>query len=168
MLAQTVEANSNIAIPNVPAIMCHGATVYWLFTDEFQRLPTVDEFTDQTLSPPAPVIQRMLGLGNQVNGATALNGLTPGTVLVFVLNGEPAHSCVVAAGQRIAGYNQTGWYSSAGAPGAYSSHSMNDVQWNGGVFNRHHVQGALPGQLYRLVAIPENMAKAILRQAVQG
>jgi hypothetical protein len=45
---------------------------------------------------------------------------------------------------------------------------MNDVQWNGGIFNRHQVQGALPGQLYSLIAIPKNTAKAILRQSVQG
>jgi hypothetical protein len=165
MLSEIVETNSAIDI--APQIMCHSATVYWLYMDEFQRAPSLDDFLAPGISPPAPVIQAMLGLGNQITSANALRGLTPGTVIVFVQNGEPMHSCVAIGGQRIGGYNQTGWFTSAGIGGAYTSHAMADVQWLDGLMNRNKVRGSNDRMQCTLYGIPENSAKAILRQAVQ-
>lgn len=168
MLAQTVTANANIAFPGVPTVMCHAAALYWLYADEFKHTPTLAVFTSPKLSPPDPVIKSMLRLGRQVTNAASLKALQPGTVVVFVENGEPRHTCIVIQGQQLAGNNQTGWYTSAGVPGRYSTHSMDHIQWLGGIMSRNEVRGSNDNMRCKLIAIPENSAKAIVRQVIQG
>jgi hypothetical protein len=163
MLAQTVISNNDITFPNVSMIMCHSAVLYWLYTDEFKHNPTLSIFTSNSFSPPDPVVKSMLPLGSQITSSAMLQALTPGTVIVFVENGEAKHSCVALPDQQIGGNNQTGWYTSAGIGGRYSTHSMNDVKWRG-----KKVEGSNNGMSCKLIAIPENSAKAIVRSAIQG
>lgn len=168
MLSQTVTTNTNISYPGVPRIMCHSAAVYWLYTDEFKRTPSLDVFTSNALSPPDPLITSMLRLGRQVTSDAALKALAPGTVIVFVENGRPMHTCIALPGQHIGGYNQTGWFTSTGVGGRYSTHNMDDVQWISGIMSGNRVRGSNDRMRCQLIAIPENTAKAIVRQAVQG
>jgi hypothetical protein len=169
MLAQTVGNFTNGGPPfGGVNIMCHGATLYWLYTDEFGSPPSMNVFTSNSLSPPDPVIKSMLPLGKQVLNSMALKALPAGTVIVFVENGSPKHSCVTLNGKMIGGYNQTGWFTSPGTGGHYSTHSMDDVQWLSGMMSHNQVQGSNASMKCKLIAIPENTAKAVVRRAIQG
>jgi len=168
MLAQIVTSNRNISYPRVQNIMCHAAALYWLYTDEFKHTPTLEVFTSQALSPPDPVITSMLRFGKQVKNLEALKALAAGTVIIFVQNGNPMHTCVVLQNNQLGGNNQTGWYTSNGVAGRYSTHSMDDVQWIGGLFSRNEVRGSNANMRCKLMAIPENSAKAVVRKAIQG
>lgn len=148
-------------------IMCHGASVYWLYNAEFSRPPSFREFTDKKLSPPDPIIASMLKFGRQLKNLTELNAVIPGTVLVFVENGMPKHSCVAIMNHSIAGYNQTGWFTSPGIGGDYDTHRTSEVTWLG----KPHagmVQGSNSTMHCNLLAIPEGTARACLREKVQG
>jgi len=167
MLANTV-GNFTNAAPFVGVhIMCHGATVFWLYADEFGRRPTLPEFTAPSMSPPDPIVKSMLRYGKHLQNAAALTSVAPGSVLVFVENNEPKHSCVALGGHRIGGYNQTGWFTTNGVPGGYSVHNMSEVIWLPGLMHRGLVRGSHDRMHCKLCAIPEGAAKAALRQAVQ-
>jgi len=167
MLSQTVATNTTINYPGIADIMCHSATLFWLYTDEFRSSPSLDVFTSRALMPPAPLIRSMLRLGSQVKNASSLSRLAAGTVIVFVSNGEPMHSCVALPGNRIGGFNQTGWYTTNGIGGRYSAHNMTEVQWFTEFMNKNEVRGSNDQMRCKLIAIPENSAKAIVRQAIQ-
>jgi len=141
--------------------------MYWLFTDEFNRQPTVNEFSSPALSPPEPVIRSMIARGQQVTDATALGRVAAGTVLVFAQDHEPRHSCIALHGNKIGGYNQTGWFTVNGVAGQYSSHDRSEVMWLTGLMNRHKVRGSNQGMHCKLIAIQEGVAKACVRHAVQ-
>lgn len=93
--------------------------------------------------------------------------VVPGSVLVFVENGVPKHSCVAMPGMTLGGYNQTGWFTTMGIQGGYSSHPMSEIMWLGGVRHRHEVRGSNESMVCQLIAVPERSALAVLRQAVQ-
>jgi hypothetical protein len=167
MLVNTVGNFTNRAPFAGTHIMCHGATVFWLYSDEFGSPPTLQQFTAPAMSPPDPIVRSMLRYGQHLQNATALTSVAPGSVLVFVENSEPKHSCVALAGHRIGGYNQTGWFTTNGVAGGYSVHNMSEVMWLTGLMQRGQVRGSHHRMHCKLYAIPEGVAKAALRQAVQ-
>jgi hypothetical protein len=148
------------------ATTCNFATVFWCFWDEFGRQPTLLEFA-KTGSPNL-VIKKMIPLGVRQNRPGHGNlQLTPGSVLIFVAGGEPAHSCVATAANTIGGYNQVNWYSGGGGVNhGFSTHNTNRSNWGAGGHNNDVVGNT--GQWCQLVAVPEASAKAIVRGAIQG
>ena len=167
LLVQAVGRFTNAGPLVGQRVMCHGACVYWLFNAEFSRPPSLEEFTGDKLSPPDPAIASMLKFGRQLKAPAELNAVIPGTVLVFVENDVPRHSCVEIMNHSIAGYNQTGWFTSAGIGGEYDAHPMSEVMWLG----KPHagmVRGSNAAMRCKLLAIPEGTARACLREKVQG
>ncbi|RMF92627.1 MAG: hypothetical protein D6736_03140 [Nitrospinota bacterium] len=148
------------------ATTCHFATVFWLFWDEFNRPPTQNDFL--TIGDPTLVVRRMLPLGKKL-GRPRAGGLilTPGSIVVFVHNGQPVHSCVAITANTLGGYNQAGWFTGPGVDHGYSVHDTSEIRWRGGMLHGDDVQGNV-GQWCRLTVIGEQPAKAIIRQIVQG
>jgi hypothetical protein len=152
---------------NSIATTCHFATAFWLFWDEFGVQPTANDFG--VMGNPELVVGDMVPRGAKLtrppDGALEV---TPGTVLVFVKDDHPMHSCVARDASTLAGYNQPNWFVGAGVPYGYTTHSTNELRWRGGS-NKNEVQGNSPtNQWCGLVAIPEGVAKAIVRKAIQG
>ena len=168
MLAQTVTTNTVIGagrVWNGIPTACHFATVFWLFRDEFGRIPTPAELVrvgDATLA-----VGRMLAHGsrktNPLHGSLTL---TAGSILVFVRNNQAGHSCVAIAPQTLGGFNQLSWYSAGGANHAYSAHPTNELMW-GSLTHRSQVHRVGAEDWYDLYEVPEQRAKAVLRSLVQ-
>jgi hypothetical protein len=147
---------------------CHFATTFWLFWDEFGVPPTVNDY--RTMGSPTEVVEAMLPRGAKItrpSGGTL--ELTPGTVLVFIdKDDHPKHSCVALDAKKVGGYNQPNWFASEGVSCGYSTHPTTDLRWRGGS-NKPEVQGNSPNNPWcGLVAVPEGVAKAIVRKAIQG
>ncbi|HJZ91828.1 MAG TPA: hypothetical protein VKE40_13225 [Gemmataceae bacterium] len=146
---------------------CHFATLFWLYWDEFNRQPTQAVFQGPLLNPVA-VVQSMLPHGRRLS--RPLFGsltLTPGMVVVFDDGGIPRHSCTARTANTLGGYNQVGWFAGPGVNHGYSAHPTTELRWRG-LLQPHDVQGSSANfQWCELVAIPEGVAKAIVRSLVQ-
>lgn len=151
---------------NMIATTCHFATTFWLFWDEFDRQPQQEDFIK--IGDPTLTIRNALPLGRKLTSPKA-GGLvlTPGSVVMFARNGQPLHSCVATGGNSLAGYNQVNWFSSPGVNHGYSVHNTNQIRWRGGLLNGNDVQDNV-GQWCQLYVVGEGVAKAVVRQSVQG
>jgi hypothetical protein len=143
---------------------CHFATGYWCFEDEFTRPPTLADVS-KLLLPRLAVLDMLpygAPLARPANGPLAL---TPGSVIVFVLDGAAKHSCVATAANTIGGYNQNGWFSGPGIDFGFTTHNTNELRWRGG--GRNEVRGKNDEMWCQLIAVPERAAKGAVRMAIQ-
>jgi hypothetical protein len=112
---------------------CFYATVYWLYEDLHGVAPTKAVMNNIALDCTFNrVFTDLIVAGSKVSRPVfgSLN-LAPGTVLVFVKNGQPGHGCIVKGATAVGGYNQTNWFSTAGLRHSYSEHSPDDISWRG-------------------------------------
>jgi hypothetical protein len=145
-------------------MMCHNATLFWLYEDEFNKTPTLDQYLKFSTLGPTAIIGNMLPYGRKLRKpASGAVALTAGAVIVFVRNGQPVHSCVAMQHDLVGGYNQVGWFQRNGVPTGFSTHLTTEIRWKDGnqVIGSHN-------SLCVLVEVPEMMAKAVMRQAAQG
>ena len=145
---------------------CHFATIYWIILDEANRMPTANDFMN--IGNINEAMKRMVQNGgvriNQPPGGGQLN-LTTGSVIVFVRNNEPSHSCVATSATRVGGYNQLGWFTAGGSNHGYSSHNTNQFKaWGPRRWNRNKIRGNVANVYYRLYSVSEAWAKAIIWQ----
>jgi hypothetical protein len=145
---------------------CHFATLWWAFRDEFNKQPVQADFTGP-LNNPIAIVRSMLPHGKRLS--RPLFGsltLTAGTVVVFVYNGQPAHSCTARTATTLGGYNQVDWFTGAGVNHGYSIHPTTEIRWRG-LAHPHDVQGNPGNPWCQLFAIPEVAVKAVVRSLVQ-
>jgi len=146
------------------ATSCHFATIYWIILEVTNRTPTTADFQNKIVNPSG-VIKSMVHNGgvriNQPGGGGELT-FTPGSVIVFMRNNEPAHSCVATSATKVAGYNQQGWFTAGGLDHDYSSHKTNQFKAWGGIFNRNKIRGYLANAYYELFAVSEGWAQATI------
>jgi len=173
MLAQivrdyaTIGANGKWTDPNAKlpasiATACHFATTYWLYLDEFSRFPTLDQL--MTMGNAQLVVSDMIRHGaNRVRPSRGDLMLTAGSLIIFAHKNVAEHSCVAIDPQTLAGYNQMGWYSDGGKDHQYSEHPTSQLMWSDAT-QVHRV--AAKGD-YQLFEVPQNAAKAVLRNAAQ-
>ena len=148
------------------ATSCHFASVFWLFHDEFGRVPTQNEFL--RMADLTGAIRRMLPFGTRLNKPAAGHlVLTPGNIVVFVHDNQPVHSCSALDANTLAGYNQVNWFKVQGENHRYTTHQTNEIRWGEGLWHGNEVTGNV-GQWCKLIAIPERPAKAVIRSMVQG
>ena len=108
---------------------CHNATFIWLYRaahgGNFPALADMEGGATQQF------VDGLIRLGNATR-VTMGRGPLPNDVLIFADPAAPTvglHSCVVVGnGQRIAGYNQTGWFG-GGASHAYTEHDVDSFDW---------------------------------------
>ncbi|MDB5247502.1 MAG: hypothetical protein JWQ40_1896 [Segetibacter sp.] len=162
MLANYAAAIAPGALNPVP-ISCHVASLYWLFKDELKRDPVLADFTGP-LYNPTNVIGQMLPYGRRITKPVFGNlALTAGSVIVFVQNQQPRHSCTASTANTVVGYNQTNWFTGLGVNHGFSQHNITEIRWRGGLSNKDDVQGN-QGSWCQLIAVPEVAARAIIRQ----
>jgi hypothetical protein len=141
---------------------CHNAMLAWLYEAEFSRKLTSIEFA--TYFPdPTSVMTRIVTHGTELRTPiTQTPAVLPGSVLVFRSDDQVArHSCAMRSASEIIGYNQVGWFTLQGADHGLSIHNPNEIRWQGG----GTVIGPA-GRQYKLVAVPETMARAVVRDIV--
>jgi hypothetical protein len=145
---------------------CHMATLYWIHRSELRTLATQNDYLNAFLNPTA-VMTGMLAFGRRLSKPMIGNiNLTPGSVIIFAKNGQALHSCVARNHNTIAGYNQVNWFTSAGVNHGHSTHSVADIKWTG--MTNNQVDGNTANNSpCQLIAVPENAAKAHVRQHVQ-
>ena len=144
-------------------MLCHNATLFWLYEDEFNREPSYDQFLNFGALGVTAIIDSMLPLGRKLRRpAVGPSVLTAGSVLIFVANGHAVHSCIAMQHNLIGGYNQVGWFARNGVPTEFSTHLTTEIRWH----DSNLVVGS-HNQLCTLIEVPENSAKAIIRQIVQ-
>jgi hypothetical protein len=173
MLVQTVANHPEIgfnkvwppgqALPDAIATTCHFATCFWLFLDEYNREPSFGEAVDK-LGDAQGVVGRMLTHGTRLNKPTRGSlQLTPGSILVFVDNNKPGHSCVATEAQTLCGYNQSTWWSIGGGDHNLSTHTTNHLMWGlkEHVNEVHRTVNAITW--YKLYEIPESSAKGVIK-----
>jgi len=107
---------------------CHVATFIWLYRAAHGAFPALDNLANNA---PQHFIDGLIRFGN-AKRVTQGQGPLPNDVLIFANPDDPynaRHSCVVVGnGQRIAGYNQTGWFP-GGAAHDYTEHAVNSFNW---------------------------------------
>jgi|FLYL01.1.fsa_nt_gi hypothetical protein len=151
---------------NSIATSCHFATVYWLLAEVLSRQPNLEDFV--RIGDPTLIVKQMLAKGRRISRSRLGSlMLTPGTVVAFVQDGEPKHSCVAIESTKLGGYNQTGWFSTPGVDHGYSTHHTIEFKWRGGQMNADDVQGN-QGQWCQLYAIDETSAENVVRQRTQS
>ncbi|RVT85717.1 hypothetical protein DXV76_08185 [Rhodobacteraceae bacterium CCMM004] len=141
---------------------CHMATCYRLYEAEFGTpLTTMNAYLD-AFPNPTGVIASMIPHGQRLtrpgHGAAQLR---PHSVLIFVRNEQALHSCIAINATTIGGYNQTGWFTSAGVDHGYSTHQTADIDWTG----PHSVDGN--GYAAELYQVDEMVARAAARASGQ-
>jgi len=122
------------------ATTCHFATVYGLFHEAHDRTITFDEYLDfgdpttfiADLLPQATVLQQShrihAAAGLKVKATGAL--VQAGSVIVFAEGKtNPGHSCIALTSQRVGGYNQTDWFTTAGKAHDHTEHNTVDIPW---------------------------------------
>lgn len=108
---------------------CHVASFIWLYRAAHEgTFPALPDFDDNA---PQHFINGLIRFGNPTR-VTMGRGPLPNDVLIFAHPDRPynaLHSCVVVGnGQRIAGYNQSGWFDGGGVH-AYSEHDVDSFDW---------------------------------------
>jgi hypothetical protein len=116
-------------------VACHNATLYWLYQAKYRAAPSLATYLD--LGFPTDVIKKPLANKNRlqrppVNGSLSL---TAGSVILFVKDGDPKHSCIATGPFRLGGYNQPNWFDESGSnargvPNGHSIHSTLHIQWD--------------------------------------
>lgn len=170
VVQRVLEARARLPIPgavgriwNGIPTSCHFATIYWIIQEEFGRVPTVADFA--TIGELNGAIRIMVQIGgvriNRPGGGGQLN-FTPGSVIVFVSNNQPAHSCVATFANQVGGYNQQGWFTAGGLNHGYSYHNTNQFKAWGGIFNSKKIRGNIDNTYYRLYSVSEGWAKSII------
>lgn len=157
---------------NTIPMACHNATLFWLFEAEFNRPPaSMNEYLDAFSTPPknpTGIVREMLALGQRLQRpGVGHSVLTTGSVIVFVHNGQPGHSCIATAAGQIGGYNQVNWFTGVGAVNGYTTHATSEFKWRG-ANQPLEIQGNTQDKWCSLVAVPQNAARAVVRRAVQG
>lgn len=108
---------------------CHNATFIWLYRAAHGG--AFPALADMAGGATQQFIDGLIRFGNATR-VTMGQGPLPDDVLIFADPGEPnvgRHSCVVVGnGQRIAGYNQTGWFD-GGASHDYTEHAVDSFDW---------------------------------------
>lgn len=170
VVQRALEARARLPIPgavgrtwNGIATSCHFATIYWIIREEFGREPTAADFA--TIGELNGAIRIMVQIGgvriNRPGGGGQLNFI-PGSVIVFVSNNQPAHSCVATFANQVGGYNQQGWFTAGGLNHGYSYHNTNQFKAWGGIFNSKKIRGNVDNTYYRLYSVSEGWAKSII------
>ena len=148
-------------------ILCHLATLIWLYEREFQRTPTLAQYTKFAPSYNT-LLSRMMGMGQRLQrpplGSTRL---TAGTVLIFESGGQAMHSCMAIDNFKTGGYNQTTWFAKPGKVTLFSEHETAEIKWRGPQFPGQ-TGGERDGVWYNLIAVPEGPARGLVRQASQA
>ncbi|HEY8977586.1 MAG TPA: hypothetical protein VIN75_25455 [Burkholderiaceae bacterium] len=108
---------------------CHIASFIWLYRAAHAgAFPPLTAFENNA---PQHFVDGLIRFGNATR-VTMGHGPLPNDVLIFANPDDPynaLHSCVVVAnGQRIAGYNQSGWFDNGGVH-AYSDHAVDSCDW---------------------------------------
>lgn len=148
---------------------CHFATTYWLFQEAFDRAPSLQELIG--LGNAQLFITSLLAKAVALQDSTAThaaarlkvkkNGalVMAGSVIIFSHGHTAEHSCVARTSQRVAGYNQTDWFTSAGTPNGFTEHDTAHIKWK-----TKHLSERF-GKEYKLFAVYESDAlKAIKAQ----
>lgn len=119
---------------------CHMATTYWLFEEAFGRPPTQDEFLDlggiqvfvRSLIPLGVALQQSISIQATARLKVKKTGalVMPGSVVIFCYKGDAGHSCTATLGHRLAGYNQTDWFTSKGEENTFTEHHhTSEINW---------------------------------------
>jgi hypothetical protein len=124
-------------------IACHMATCYWLYEESHGVAPNLSVYMN-AFSNTTGLMTKIAAAGNKVS-ASDVSKLSAGTVLVFCsIDGTAMHSCVIRTDGKIGGYNQTGWFTSAGVSHGFSIHDIDDIRWSGkSVLLNNSAQGKL-------------------------
>lgn len=150
---------------------CHNATLFWLFEAEFNRIPSQQDYLNAFSTHPknpTGIVRQMLALGQRLQRpGIGHSVLTTSSVIVFVHNGQPGHSCIATGAGQIGGYNQVNWFTGAGQVNNYTTHPTSEFKWRG-AGQPLEIEGNVQGKWCSLVAVPQNAARAVVRQAVQG
>ncbi|MFK0380206.1 hypothetical protein [Pandoraea sp. NPDC090278] len=142
---------------------CHFGTCYWLFLAEFGRAPTLSEYAE-FLGNPQLLIQRLLPFGQRLTRKAIQSGLVPGTIVVFVKDGAPDHSCVATNPWTLSGYNQ-GYIFPSGQFLQFTNNHISELRWHSGLFGKDHDQVQCNISVVEwadVVAIGESVAKAVV------
>jgi hypothetical protein len=146
---------------NGQSISCHNATIFWLFQAEIGRQPTLNEYADLAIKYRG-ITERFVKIGSKLAKPNVGMPLAPaGTVLVFANGSEAGHTCVLKDFSLIGGYNQQGWFNSTGISACYSTHSINDIRWEGDLKKGWTVRAE--GKVFRLLGVPEMKARQVIR-----
>jgi hypothetical protein len=110
-------------------VACHNATLFWLYQAKHRAAPSLDTYLK--LGFPTDVMKKLLANKNRVhrppsNGSLSLVG---GSVILFVKDGDPKHSCIATGPFRLGGYNQVNWFDETGSNvrGVASGHSIHST-----------------------------------------
>jgi hypothetical protein len=167
-LLQNRAAQAILPVPANLPMLCHNATLWWVFNDEFNR-PIGSALDFATAFPnPTSVIDQMVPFGAQLTrpliGSTTF---TPGSVIVFVNNHSAVHSCIAIGTTQIGGYNQPNWFGGMplGVFNTYTQHTTANFKWRGAM-NPRDIRGDTGHPLCTLFQVPERAAKAVVRANV--
>ena len=133
--------------------------MYWLFQSAYYRKPSGDDLARVYDNNPSGFVTHIMSKGTPFTRRSG--NLTPNSVLIFEKNGTAQHSCIAMSGTRIAGYNQTGWFSSTGVSHQYSEHAVGDIRWQ--TLSNTQVN-ILNGRGYTLVQVDGEVAANELRE----
>jgi hypothetical protein len=128
--------------------LCHQATLFWLIMAKRGI-----EATPFEIAQADPILQDLKQCGRQVLRANFSPPPAPGTVVMFLSNGAPKHSCVIKDSDTLGGYNQVGWLP-GGQSTRYTQNKLGDLPW----IDMFKVSGTVPSTRYDLWIVTEGSA----------
>jgi hypothetical protein len=145
------------------ATTCHFSTLFWLFEAVVGHPPASQDEYLAAFDSPFQILGRIMAKGHPIKkpGWTGLS-LKVGSIIVFEHNGMAVHSCVAISAHKIGGYNQHGWFKTAGVSHGYSVHKTKDLRW----CSDRTVEGTGRASECNLWQVPEADAQAIVRACV--
>jgi hypothetical protein len=145
-----------VGLPHA-ALACHNASFYWLYHAAHGVAPTLDTITGR-LSPTQVNMATMVRtLGSHLTQPMVGRlTLTPGSIIVFMRQGVAGHSCVATTAAQMSGYNQVGWFTTAGVAHGFSQHTVDDFNWDSGL---HRSKVLVNNRHYDLYTVSEARAK---------
>jgi hypothetical protein len=170
MLQRQVRQFTNPASRNWNGLptTCLFAVTYWML-EELSVAPTTAMFgriggLNALFCAIAQAGHRLFAPNIQAGNAH----MPAGAVIIFMRPdlSMADHGCVLKLGLTVGGYNQTGWFTTAGQDHQYSEHDLGtDLQWVGRTrpLSDRRVQRPIGGAEQYLYATPQGVALNTLR-----
>ena len=146
-------------------ISCHLATACWLFREINNRDPDMNEWGDIAVNVNEAMRQIAVQGSRRQPPYRGTLAVSQNSVIVFMRNGQPQHSCVARSTQTMGGYNQTQWFSTPGVDHGYSTHAIGDIRW-GRRTQLHKVKGNASNAWCQLHTTIEPIAKRAFADAI--
>ena len=159
-MALSGQVGNNIAPFKLPAmtipISCHLATLTWLYREVRQRAQKATELGQIDVNDVIKAIAEGGSLRETPYRGTL--AVSRNSVIVFMCDGQPMHSCTAISTTQIGGYNQSDWFRTPGVGHGYSSHNVTDFRWGRGN-HANEVMGNAANPYCRLYTTIEPVAK---------